>query len=170
MPKSRTIQRPQSSSASIAEGMDAPATPLEAARDAADAMYRAACECCHQHDRVARIIARSSVEDELSAAQRLCAECTASLKELSSFYRDVAAEFHPIAADEEWWHRANALLSASREYLRRNSCGDAATRDLKHHDRERLGALHADYELEASAVLALRQAADAYRQSRPAAL
>lgn len=130
-------------------------------------MYRAACESCHQHDRVARIITRSSIEDELKEAQRLCAQCTASLRERAKSYEEIAGPLHPTGVDEQWWHRANALWLASREYLRRNSCCESSTRELKQHDRERLGALHADYELEGSAVLALRQAAEAYKQSRP---
>jgi len=161
MPKSH----PQTGVASS----DAPSSPVAAARDAADAMYRAATECCHQHDRVSRIIAKSTIEDELDAVQRLCDGCTETLASLVKSYAETAASVHPTGIDEGWWHRANALWQASREYLRRSSCCDKSTRELKQHDRDRLGALHADYELEASAVLALRQSADAYKQTRPAA-
>jgi hypothetical protein len=152
------------------ESEDAPSTPVRTARDAADAMYRAACECCHQHDRVARILTKSTNDDEVRAAQRLCGECTKSLSQFAKSYEDTAAAIRPDGADEEWWHRANALWLASREYLRRNRCCDASTREMKHHDRERFGALQTDYELEASSLLALRTAADTYRLSRPDAL
>jgi hypothetical protein len=140
-----------------------------AARDVADAMYRAACECCHQHERLSRIIAKSTVEDELDAVQQQCSQCTETLSGLVASYEEAAASLHPTGGDTDWWHRANALWQASREYLRRSSCCDTSSRELKQHDRERLGALHADYELEASAVLALHHSAEAYKQSRPAA-
>jgi len=174
MPKSRTAP-PGSHSASTAPDVTLresteTRSPVHVTRDAADAMYRAACECCHQHDRVARILARSTDDDELAGAQKLCAQSTASLVQQSKSYERIAAAIRPDGVDEQWWHRANALWMSCREYVRRNNCGNAATRELKQHDRERLGALHAEYELEASALLALRQAADAYRQSRPDAL
>jgi hypothetical protein len=35
------------------------------------------------------------------------------------------------------------------------------------HSAEQLGAMHMEYELEASALLAMRHAADAYRKTRP---
>lgn len=161
MPKKRT--------GSAVAVTDAPPTPIHGARDAADALYRAASECCHQHDRMARVLAKSNVEDELRSAQALCAQCTDALAELVAAYEQAAGAVHPTGSDAEWWHRANALWLASREYLRRDSCCDKTTRELRQHDRERLGALHTDYELEASAVLALRHAADAYGRSRPVA-
>ena len=170
MPKSRTV--PPASSApdiTLRESTET-RSPVHVTRDAADTMYRAACECCHQHDRVARILARSSDDDELAAAQAACAQSTQTLLQLAKAYETTAAAIRPDGDDEGWWHRANALWMATREYMRRNSCGNAASRELKQHDRERLGALHAEYELEASALLALKQAADAYRQSRPDAL
>ena len=168
MPKSRTAPPADGSAPDVTlrESTET-RSPVHVTRDAADAMYRAACECCHQHERVARILAKTTSDDELDAAQKACAQSTESLIQLSKSYEKIAAGIRPDGADEGWWHRANALWLASREYVRRNSCGNATSREFKQHDRERLGALHADYELEASAVLALRQAADAYRQSRP---
>jgi hypothetical protein len=171
MPKSRTVP-PDSRPAPDVTLRESTETrsPVHMTRDAADALYRAACECCHQHDRVARILARSSDDDELASAQELCAQSHASLVQQAKSYEKTAGGIRPDGADEQWWHLANALWLASREYVRRNSCGNAASREFKQHDRERLGALHAEYELEASALLALKQAADAYRQSRPDAL
>ena len=43
-----------------------------------------------------------------------------------------------------------------REYLRRHGECDSSSKDLKDHSPERLNALHTEYELEASALLALR--------------
>jgi hypothetical protein len=144
-------------------------SPVHSVRDAADALYRAAVECCHQHDRVARIVGKSDVDEEVDGAQRLCEACHDSLRELVSTYEEVAAHVHPTGTDQGWWHRANALWLASREYLRRNGGCDSSSKNFREHGPERLNGLHAEYELEASALLALKHAAEAYQRDRPAA-
>jgi hypothetical protein len=159
MPKSRTIARPSGPQK----------TPVQAARDAADALFRAALECCHQHDRTSRVHAKSALPEEVQAAQKACEHCDDVLRDLSTTYEEAAAHIRPTGDDEGWWHRANALWLASREYLRRNGGCNAATKELKQHDAERLGALQMEYELEASALLALRHAAEAYKHDRPTA-
>lgn len=138
-------------------------------RDAADALFRAAAECCHQHDRASRIHAKASLEAEVDATQRACEDCDDALRELVQLYEQAAGSVVPSGGDEAWWHGANALWLASREYLRRHGGCDSASKDLKTHSPERLSALHAEYELEASALLALRHAADGYRRLRPSA-
>ena len=132
-------------------------------------MFRAAAECCHQHDRASRIHAKASLEAEIDTAQRACEECDGALRERLEFYESTASAIVPRGDDEGWWHCANALWLASREYLRRHGDCDSSTKDLKEHGRARLNALHTEYELEASALLALRQAAEAYRRMRPSA-
>lgn len=144
-------------------------SPVRAVRDVADAMFRAALECCHQHDRVSRVHAKSVILAEVEAAQQACNHCDEVLAEMTAAYEETAAHVHPTGADEGWWHRANALWLASKEYLRRNGGCDAASKELKEHGPDRLGALHAEYELEASALLALKHATDAYKRDRPAA-
>ena len=158
MPKSRT-----------AVPTEQPKPPVEQVRDAADAMFRAARECCHQHDRVARVHAKSSSEDELRAGQEACEACDEVLRDLTDAYEHTAADVHPTGDDEGWWHHANALWLASREYLRRNGGCDDESRRLKEHSPQRLGELHTEYELEASALLGLRHAAEAYQRDRPSA-
>jgi hypothetical protein len=144
-------------------------SPVQSVRDCADALFRAAHECCHQHDRVARVLRKSEVEEEVQAVQRLCASCDEDLRALTAAYEEASASVHPTGDDEGWWHRANALWLASREYLRRNGGCNAASRELKEHGPERLGELHTEFELEASALLALRHAAEAYQRDRPVA-
>lgn len=144
-------------------------TPVQSVRDAADALFRAANECCHQHDRVSRVHAKSELEDELQAAQQSCDHCDEVLQTLAAAYEQTAAAVHPTGDDEGWWHRANALWLASNEYLRRNSGNDSEGQQWKDHSSDRLDALHMEYELEASALLALRHAAEAYKKDRPTA-
>lgn len=167
MPKAGTPDRRAAPEA----GATAPeaASPVDVALASADAMYRAAVECCHQHDRVARILSRAAMEDEIAAVQKLCALCDQTLRAMADGYEKNAAAIRPQRADDNWWRCANGLWLASREYARRNSSCEAANKDIKQHGRDRLGALHTEYELEASALLGLRQAADAYLKCRPTA-
>lgn len=157
MPKQRIAPRPSGPQR----------TPVQEVRDAADALFRAAVECCHQHDRGSRVHAKSAVPEEVEAAQKACEHCDEVLRMLSTAYEQTAADVHPTGDDEGWWHRANGLWLASKEYLRRNGGCDAASQEFKEHGPEDLDALHMEYELEASALLALRHAAGAYKQDRP---
>lgn len=166
MSKSRANARPTSRARRPSQPSR---TPVQEARDCADALFRAASECCHQHDRVSRVHAKSVVEEELKAAQLACEHCDEALRTLVDAYETAAAHVRPDGGDEEWWHKANALWLASREYLRRHGGCDEASRTLKEHGPDRLDALHMEYELEASALLALRQMAEAYQKQRPSA-
>ncbi len=56
------MQKSKSSAAAAAPASDAPPSALAVA----DAMCRAADECCRQHDRVARIVEQSDVETEVT--------------------------------------------------------------------------------------------------------
>jgi hypothetical protein len=148
--------------------------PLEVARVKADAILRAALECCHQHDRYARLVAQPALEAEHRAADDMCVVVTNALIELAESYRESAKELRPNGSpDEEWWHRANALWHASREYGRRQTCCERQSQRAKGGRKpspDGLADLVLQYDLEASALLALRQAADAYRRTRPQAV
>jgi hypothetical protein len=145
-------------------------TGIEAARVAADAMLRAALECCHQHDRYSRLVARPALEVEHRAADETCAVVSTALAQMAAAYGEAAKDLRPKGGpDEDWWHRANALWHASREFSRRQTCGERSARSSEKHDPGALADLVLQYDLEASALLALRQAADAYRKMRPEA-
>jgi hypothetical protein len=146
----------------------APADPVAIVRARADALYRAAVECCRQHDRAAKL-SGSAPEPELEHKHldALCAMCDGSLAELSEAYESAAAHVH-VDKDADWWHKANALWHASREYARRHAGCDAMSRRIaSKHSAEQLASMQMEYELEASALLALRHAAEAYRKTRP---
>jgi hypothetical protein len=136
-------------------------------RNRADALYRAAIECCRQHDRSAKLFGSSDPELEHKHADKLCAMCDGSLAELSAAYEKAAAQAHPTV-DEAWWHKANGLWHASREYARRHAGSDALAKQLAgRHSPGELTTMQMEYELEASSLLALRHAAEAYRKTRP---
>ena len=157
-------------SAQKAPLQDPPKSPVEIVRDSADALFRAAVECCHQADRLSRLSSKSSIELEQDSAVELCEACNDTLRKLTAAYETAAADVKPTGADENWWHKANALWLASREFLRRHRGCDVSSRELKQHGPDRLSALQTEYELEASALLALKHAAEAYRQDRPTAI
>jgi hypothetical protein len=145
----------------------ASADPIAIVRARADALYRAAIECCRQHDRAAKLFGNSDPELEHKHADALCAMCDGSLAELSQAYESAAAHLQ-FGKEVEWWHKANALWHASREYARRHAGCDALSKRLSSkHSPEQLATMQMEYELEASALLALRHAAEAYRKTRP---
>jgi hypothetical protein len=144
--------------------------PLEDTHVKADAMLRAALECCHQHDRYARLVERPALEAEHHAADEMCAVVTKALAELAELYYEAANRLGGNGKpDDDWWHRANALWHASREFGRRQTCYERVSRRGSARKPDTLGDLVLQYDLEASALLALRQAADAYRKARPGA-
>ena len=164
MPKSKTPSQKSKQD-------NAPAlAPVEQARRIADALCRAAHECYHQHERSARVFERSQVPAEERAAEAICAVCDDVLATLTTDYEQIAGRLRPDAVDAEWWHRANALWRASREFIRRHRSGDAAARGGAKHAVHELESMHVEFELEASSLLALRQACEDYSRARPDAL
>ena len=67
---------------------------------------------------------------------------------------------------DELWHAANAVWHASREYARRHHSCDLLSRKVSGHSTGALGTITLEYELEASALLALSHAVAAYRKLR----
>jgi hypothetical protein len=157
MPKSKTA------AAATAPASDPPASLVSLA----DALCRSAAECCRQHDRVARIVERSDVEVEVTFAQHFCEVMHEGLGKLLAAY-DEATASNP-GDGPAWRARANALALATRDYLRRHNACDQAARKLHRHDSQLLATLAMEFEFEASALLTLRHATEAYRKERPEA-
>ena len=74
-----------------------------------------------------------------------------------------------VSDDADLKAKANALFLAARDYLRRHSIAEKASHQLTQHDAEKLGIIKFEFELEASAMLALRQASAAVGKIRPQA-
>jgi hypothetical protein len=134
----------------------------------ADALLRAAVESSRQHERVGRLIEKGCADDELQSVAELCDACNRHLGIRTTAYETVAAAGKG-KTDDAVWHSANTLWQASREYSRRHQSCDAISSKLSRKGQETFGELHVEYELEASALLALRQAIAAYRRLRPEA-
>ena len=131
----------------------------------ADALYRAACECSHQHERAARLAFEPAIGTEQTLAQQMCGLATSALGEIAVAYERAAARFQPETA-EPWWRKANILWFAAREYQLHHQDCDVLTQYGSAQDASQLGDIQIEYELAASALLALRQAAESYRRAR----
>jgi hypothetical protein len=136
--------------------------------DKADVLFRSAAECCRQHHRYARLVEMETDESEQQAALKLVAASDEQLASAAAAYEASCMKVNGERRDE-WWHKANNLWHACREYARRHSLSDRASGEFRAHDRSKLTALEVEYELEASALLALQQAVEAYRKLRPGA-
>jgi hypothetical protein len=131
-----------------------------------DALARTASETCRQHERLARLGALGVAPAELAAAHAMVDTIDLALAETVKEFEKVCAKVH--AADHgDIRVAANATWLAAREYLRRASIAEKASRQLTQHDADKLGDLHFEYELEASAMLGLKQATSAYQKLRP---
>lgn len=136
--------------------------------DKADVLFRSAAECCRQHRRYARLIEMETDESEQRAALKLVMASDEQLADAAAAYESSCMKVNGERRDE-WWHKANGLWHACREYARRHSLSDRASGEFRAHDMSKLASLGVEYELEASALLALQHAVDAYRKLRPEA-
>ncbi len=139
--------------------------PLDAA---SDALCGAAGEAARQHERVAKLNERGAHHTEMQEATALCELAHQHLKARAELY-EASASGGKGAKDDAFWHAANALWHASRDYNRRHADCDHTSTKLAKHSSGKLGELTMDYELEASALLALRNAIAAYKKLRPEA-
>ena len=134
----------------------------------ADALFRAAAECVRQRERYARVVSHETGESEERAVLRVVRLCDEILTECVGGYEKIAAR-GAGDADTACWRAANMLWQTSREYVRHHDGCDKATRRVGEGTPAALGKLALDFDLEASALLALRHAVDAYRRIRPGA-
>lgn len=152
-----------------------PLDPVDAFYTGADALYRCAVECCRQHERVADLARRGALGPEQRAARALASLCDDALDDLSAGYERAATKARPTrgdAAGDACWHAANGLWLAARELTRRHRTSARASKGIgERGDRSsaRLAELALDYDLEASALLLLKQGVETYRKTRPGA-
>jgi hypothetical protein len=149
----------------VAMSGDHPSIPTP--RGQADRLFRAAAECVRQRQRYARLVEGGTPEEEQVAALRIACVCDELLLESVRAYETIANG--TAHRDEEWGRRANALWLASRDYERRHGECDERSRRFGSHSPSKLAELAMEYDLEASALLALKQAVAAYRKAVPEA-
>lgn len=142
------------------------ATPM---RDAADALYRAAKESCHQHGRLTKVLKHGLDDLELEGVAEVADLVDGILAAATKRYEEMAAGGKGKET-EELWHAANGLWMASREYCRRRDGSDKIAARLKKHGAEQFSEINVEYELEMSARLGMKQALKAYEGLRPEAV
>jgi hypothetical protein len=136
--------------------------------DIAELLQRVALESCGRHHRYADLMKRGAPKTEQKAALWAVGECDEILDEAVDLY-ELACLEETNHADDAWWHKANMVWRAAKEYLRHNVASRRSTRFDNGHNRDHLRELSIEYELEASALLHLRHATDSYRAARPGA-
>ena len=161
------ISKPNSHSSPMSDH-DSELSPTLRVRAQADQLYRAASECVRQRERYSKLVASSAADSELESTLRLASLCDELLGQAIQSYEDAVAK-DGGAATESWWHPANSLWLASREYGRRHKEVDESSRRLGAHSPSKLTELSVQYDLEASALLALDHALASYRKCCPEA-
>jgi phosphotransferase system HPr-like phosphotransfer protein len=145
-----------------------PAAGTPTVCDKADSLFRSAAECCRQHRRYSKLVEMGTDENEQRAALRLVVASDEQLAEAAENYESSCLNVNGERHDE-WFRKANNLWAACREYARRHTLSNRASGEFRAHSVTKLAALGVEYELEASALLAMQHAVDAYRKLRPQA-
>src|SRR6266513_3683199 len=144
-------------------------SPSAALIDIADTLYRTAAASCSEHRRYADLVERSVADAEQKSARSAVRSCDEALDEAADLY-EVACLKESNHADDAWWHRANMVWRAAKEFLRHHATSDMMTRGAPgQHGRGEVLELTIEYKLEASAILRLRHTIDAYSEVRPEA-
>ena len=145
---------------------DASALDIRSPIAVADALGRTAVETCRQHERLSNLMHLRVAQSELQATHALVDTCDLALAECVRFFEKACATT-PASDDADVRQKANAMWLAAREYLRRHSIAEKASQQLVQHSSDTLNDLHFEYELVASAILALKQSSSAFAKSRP---
>jgi hypothetical protein len=134
--------------------------------EVADALLRAAVEASRQHERVGRLLTKGWLDDELKHVAQMCDAAVGHLTVCAETYETAAARGKGTL-DETLWHTANSLWHASRDTARRHDLRATLVKRLGKHTPEQLQQVQVEFELQASSLLAMRQAIATYRKLRP---
>lgn len=135
-------------------------------RDIADTLYHAAADSCRHHRRYAELVDHDASDTDQKTAR--------AAVRLSDEILDEAVDLYEIACleetghgDDPWWHKANMVWRNAREYLRHQAASKRLLRGEGGHGKNEFMELRIEHELEASALLRLRQAIESYKSARP---
>ena len=168
--RSRPAAAPSGAAHPDADPSDRAPAPAAQLMERADGLFRTAVETVRQHRRYACLVEHGTGMAEQRAALKLASFCDTLLIDAIAAYEKCSEKASSIPGldAEAWWHRANGLWHQAREYERRHQVSDRASRLLTgEHDAIRFGELAIEFDLEASALMMLQQAIDAYRKARP---
>jgi hypothetical protein len=131
-----------------------------------DALARTATETCRQHERLARLMDLGVQQSELEAAHAMVDTIDLALAETVNDFERVCGK-QTVTDQADLRQAANAMWLSAREYLRRHSIAERASRQIGQRDGDTLGDLQMEYELEASALLGLKHTTATYQKLRP---
>lgn len=141
----------------------------ESLQCAADSLFRSAAECCRQQARISHVLDLQCAQEELEAVIEASVLSARILSDAGARYAALGSTSHD-GLDDACWHAANTLWHAGREYARRHQSCNVKSAKMSRHSATQLGELAIEYELKASAVLALRYAVEQYQKVRPSAV
>jgi hypothetical protein len=95
--------------------------------DIAELLQGVALESCGRHHRYSALVKRGAAVSEQKAALAAVRECDEILDEAVDLYQLVCLE-ETNHADDAWWHKANMVWRAAKEYLRHNVASRRSTR------------------------------------------
>jgi hypothetical protein len=123
-------------------------------------------ECCRQHERFAHLVSSAPGAAEQRAARTLVTLCDDALADLAAAYERTAdARTRTTRTRAGTRPTASGSPAASRAAQPHERPRGAAL--VEKGDRTQFSELALDYDLEASALLLLKQATEAYRRARP---
>jgi hypothetical protein len=131
----------------------------------ADALCRCAAECCRQHERFAHLVQLGAIREEQRAARTLVALCDDALAELATCYEKAGRQGAPERRRRLLARRQRPVAGEPRVRApHANQRARRRARLVERGDRSQLAELALDYDLEASALLLLKQATEAVPQ------
>jgi hypothetical protein len=145
---------------------DDPSVPARSALSCCDALARTATETCRQHERLAKLMALGVAQSELEAAHAMVDTIDLALAESVTDFEKICGT-GAVTDQADVRQAANTMWLAAREYLRRHSIAERASRQIAQRDADTLGDLQMEYELEATALLGLKHATATYQKLRP---
>jgi len=167
MPETGKTQRTSKGSGVKAVNARKPVVSAPAALiDIADTLYRTAAASCSEHRRYADLVERAASDVEQRSARSSVRGCDEALEEAADLY-ELACLEESNHADDTWWHRANMVWGAAKEYLRHQVSSNKLTRGGAGHGLAELMELSIEYKLEASALLRMRHTIESYKDARP---
>lgn len=137
-----------------------------ALRDIADTLYRVAADSCREHRRYAEMVDHDASDVEQKTARTTVRSCDEILDEAVDLY-EIACLGETGHGDDAWWHKSNMVWRNAREYLRHQAASKRLLRGESGHSKNEFMELRIEHELEASALLRLRQAIESYKSARP---
>lgn len=141
-------------------------TAKAALSNIADTLGKAAIDSYRAHHRYAELVDRGAPDAEQRTARSAVKRSDEILDEAVDLY-ELACLEDSNHGEDTWWHRANMVWRAAKEYLKHHASSNRLTRGGgDDHSRADLMELGVEYELEASALLRLRHEVESYESSR----